>query len=239
MLDKIILSLVVSLSLTPLDTNYYAKDDLSSNASYVGSATGLKVDEVNKSIADKYSLSIYVEETLDELVPLELLNTSAYISVPTKLTYTIENVSTTIYESSLLVEAGLNFTSGAKIEIPFVSELQNEISLNAGVEYGQSLSTETQDINVQSFEVEVDGVKNKFGIYVFAHCAVSAYKFYFKYNHYRIANYDQMEMYQTMLLHENTDCHVYLPLNPSRNVNTIFYFETLSDYNDFCEKWGF
>ena len=55
---------------------------------------------------------------------------------------------------------------------------------------------------------------------------------------YRIANYDQMDMYRTLLLHENTDCHVYLPTNPSRNVNTVFYFETLAEYNDFCDTWN-
>lgn len=238
MVKEIALGLIATLLLEPLETNYHAKNDVSEDAEYIGYQYKIVEDENDSSIADQYTLSVYLEDSSEELVPLKLLYDSAYVSSPTTLTYSIENVLSKTYEGSALVSAALNVTAGSSVEIPFVAELQTEISAEVGGEIGVSLSTEEQEINLQSFEIEVDGVNNKFGYYAFVHCAATSYKFYFKYDHYRIANYDQMDMYRTLLLHENTDCHVYLPTNPSRNVNTVFYFETLAEYNDFCDTWN-
>ena len=75
-------------------------------------------------------------------------------------------------------------------------------------------------------------------VYAFAYCATNATQYYAHYYHKRYSNYDQPARYQTLFLYENADTRFSLPNQNSHYANHLYYFETIAEYNNFCDQWN-
>ncbi len=232
------LILASTMSLVPVEENCMAKNDIDPNARWITSSSKTVEDQNNKAIGDIYSLNFYLEETTNEAIPLSLITSPIIVQFPSKISFSTEDYLIETYETSSALKGKLDASAEGKVNFLNLIELQANASASAEAEYQSSLSISSINIAKQTIEVDVDGNQNKLGVYAFVYCATSAYKFYVSYTHNRFFNYNQQELYKTWLLKENADCHIYLPINPTRNVNSIYYFETIEEYNNFCEQWN-
>ena len=231
------LILTSTISLVPIKTNCTAKNDMDPNAERITTSSKTVEDPANSAIGDIYTLRFYLEKTENTAIPLSLIATPIEVQFPSKITFSSEDYIIEKYETNTALSVHLNTSAEGKIDFLNLIELQATASAYAAAEFKSSLSVSSVKIAKQQIEIDIDGKENKYGIYAFIHCATAAYKFYVSYTHNRYNNYNQQEMYKTRLLKENADCHLYLPVNPSTNINKIYYFETLEEYNSFCNHW--
>lgn len=232
---RVILNLVVA-SNGPLQTNYKALKDASSNATYLGSSYVIEPIEGDGSrTADLYQISVYLEESA-YLTPVAIIGNAEYVTTYSTISFSISDYSSISYENIVSITSGLETTLGVSGSVLYVAEISAEISTNISSTYQTSFIYQTSQTLLQNHTLTVDGVNNKFGYYVYTLCTTSSYKYYLYYYHKTYTNYDQLDYCQTITYEEDSDTHIYLSSN-NRFINHMYYFETLDELNNFYSEW--
>ncbi len=188
-------------------------------------------------IADSYYLTIYKEKS-NGLTPLKLLTSPTYVTKQTTITFSESDQITTTFSGSKTLSVGLTSKVTAELDRKGIVKLGGEISTSYDQDLTYGYQYSNTNISLLSESIYIDGVNNKYGVYAYAFCSTSSISYYATYSHSRYTNYDQDGKYQTRLLYENCDGRFSLGDRKSTYINHLYYFESLSAYEQFCSDWG-
>ncbi len=234
----IMLSLVVA-SLTPLKTNYHAKNDKPEDAVYMHSAYKAIPKDSSVNETDVYTLNFYKEKEYKEITPIVQYCKLKRALEEQELSFTLEQTIEKTFSETSIVSNALSLTAGGGIDLGNIATVGAELELNANNTYKNTFHFSKSQTVTTTSTYKIDGVKYKFGYYALFEFSEGAYDTYCFYQHRKIANYGQMEMYQTLLLDETSDCHVRMPKDCRKTFVDIKWFETLDDYVNYCERYNF
>lgn len=219
-------------------TRCNAKNDKASDATLVYRTSKTIPDNTSglNKIADHYRLEIYSEENNISTIPLSIVGRAIRIYSPSTIQWNESNQETVSYSGAVSVTSVLQNAVQAEFDLSGFAKLTAGItesvspSLSFGLSYSRSFSES------MTYRKYIDGETNPFGIYVFCYCTLSSSQYYFYYTHTKYNNYDKQEMYQTKLVYEDVDAHVFLS-NTDAFLLSDFHFDTESDYLAFLRKY--
>lgn len=235
--ESILLLSLVSMSLTPIKANYHAKNDKAENAIFMTSGIKAYPNKDEKNETDVYSLRFYNEKEYNGIVPIRQYGELTKMIKVGDVSFEVEHTSDVSYSETKLITTSLSTVDSVKIGSQTIFEIGEELGTNISEQYKNTFYFTNSNSTTTTIHHYVDGVNNKFGYYAMFRFSDGAYDAYCYYQHRVIANYGQMEMYQTILLDEDVDCHVKLPKDYHKTYLECVHFDTLDDYPNFCERY--
>lgn len=223
-------------------TRSYAKHDMDPNATLVYRQSIIVPDESTglSNVADYYRVEVYCEKDYSSTaIPLSQVGCVVDLTspqTPTTVEWSKENVSSWTYSGSASVSTSLSQGVEAGFDFAGFAKLSGGITKNISASLCFGLSYTTSIGEMTTVSKYVDGVENPYGVYALYYCILSASQYYFNYVHTRYNNYDKQEMYQTKLLYEDVDTHVFLP-STNDYVLKPFYFSSYQEYTNFKTQW--
>jgi len=221
-------------------TRCNAKNDMEPNATLVYSKSETIPDESSElnKIADYYQLKVYCEKDYPSTaIPLAIVGYPIEVFSPATIGWDKSNSETVTYSGNVSLTKSIETNVQSEFDLKGFIKLSagikssTSVELSFGVSYSKTVSEETH------YSMYIDGVENPFGIYVYCYSTLSASQYYVYYSHLRYNNYDKQEMYQTKLIYEDVDSHVYLPGNNAFLLKP-FHLDNYSDYQDFINKYN-